>query len=155
MGVEFNSKTVNFFVMSKSKDEKNVPDSRPRERRYFSETFRKDRVREIEQDKASVSEIARLYAVSATAIYKWLRKYSSRYQPSVVTVVEPESETRKRIALEKQVSHLEQLLGQKEVELIYLRKLMDLAEARYGIDWKKNSNTLPLNGLTDTHRKES
>lgn len=141
--------------MAKSKGQKNVPDSRPRERRYFSETFRKERVREIERGEASVSEISRVYQVSATSIYKWLHKYSASYEKPVVKVVESASETRKRIELEKQVSHLEQLLGQKEVELIYLRKLMDLAEARYGIDWKKNSNTLPLNGSINTPNQES
>lgn len=141
--------------MKQSKSEKNVPDSRPRERRYFSETFRKERIREIEQGEASVSEISRVYQVSATSVYKWLRKYSASYEQAVVKVVESESETRKRIELEKQVSHLEQLLGQKEVELIYLRKMMSLAEARYGIDWKKNSGTLCLNGSTNTPNQES
>lgn len=141
--------------MAKMKSEKNVPDSRPRERRYFSETFRKERVREIEQSQASVSEISRVYKVSATSIYRWLHKYSTRYKQPIVKVVESESETRKRIELEKQVAHLEQVLGQKEVELLYLRKLMDLAEARFGIDWKKNSNTLPLNGSINTPEKES
>lgn len=125
-----------------------------KERRYFSESFRKARVREYEEGKSSVAEICRCYEVSETSVYKWIHKYSAHYQKAIVKVVEPKSETKKRLALEARVAELERLLGQKEAELVYLRKLQQLAEDRYGIDWKKTSASLPSNGSINTPNKE-
>jgi transposase len=119
----------------KRQDEKKV---KPRERRYFSESFRKARVKEYEEGEASVSEISRTYGMSKGAVYKWIEKYSLHYEKSIVKVIEPKSETRKRIALEKKVKNLEQLIGQQQVELAFLEKLIELADERYGIELKKN-----------------
>jgi len=83
-------------------------------------------------------------------VYKWIQKYSAHYQREIVKVVEPKSETRKRLALEERVAELERLLGQKEAEVAYLKKLQELAEAHYGIDFKKNSASQPSNGSSTT-----
>jgi len=122
----------------------------PRERRYFSESFRKARVREYENGETTVAEICRCYQVTNAAVYKWIRKYSAHYQREIVKVVEPKSETRKRLALEERVAELERLLGRKEAEVAYLKKLQELAEAHYGIDFKKNSPSQPSNGSSTT-----
>lgn len=43
---------------------------RPKEQRYFSEDFRRSRVKEYEEGKVSVGEICRAYDVSKSAVYK-------------------------------------------------------------------------------------
>lgn len=121
-----------------------------RERRYFSEDFRRARVKEIEQGQVSVSEISRAYQVSQTAVYKWVKKYSSLYQKAVVKVVEEKSETKKRLSLEKQVKSLEQLIGQQQVRLEYYKKLVKLTEERYNIDVEKNSVWKSSTGFSST-----
>ena len=121
-----------------------------RERRYFSEDFRRARVKEIEQGQVSVGEISRAYHVSQTAVYKWVKKYSCLYHKAVVKVVEEKSEAKKRLSLEKQVKDLEQLIGQQQVRLEFYKKLVKMTEERYNIDIEKNSDWKSLNGFLST-----
>lgn len=121
-----------------------------RERRYFSEDFRRSRVKEYEEGQTTVSEICRAYKVSHTAVYKWIRKYSAHYQKSITKVVEEKSEARKRIALEQKVKDLEQFIGQQQVQLNYYEKLLELAQERYNLDLEKNSGWKSLNGFSST-----
>lgn len=108
-----------------------------RERRYFSEEFRKLRVSEWDDGKMSVTAICRLYNVTPAAVYKWLEKYSARYTKQIVKVVELESESHKRKELEKKVLELERLLGQKVVELEWHKALLEELSEKYQIDLKK------------------
>jgi hypothetical protein len=78
--------------------------------------------------------------VSDTAIYKWTEKYSSQSKPER-TIVESKSDTSKIIALEKRIAELERMLGQKQVELEFKEKMIELADKIYGIDLKKNLPT--------------
>ncbi len=122
----------------------------PRERRYFSESFRKARVSEYESGEVSVTDISRTYQVNRSTVYKWIKKYSLHDQKQIVKVVEPKSETKRRQALEQKVEELEQMIGQKEVELIYLRKILELAQAHYGVDFEKNFVAPPSNSSIKT-----
>lgn len=128
-----NSKPPNFIRMQEQRNKS----SKPRERRYFSENFRKARVKEYETGEATVIEISRAYGVSSRSVYKWIEKYSVDYQKPIVTIVEPKSETRKRLQLEDKVKKLEQLLGKKQVKLEFLEKLIETVENHYGIEVKK------------------
>ena len=117
-----------------------------RERRYFSEDFRRARVKEYEEGHTTVSEICRAYDVTSSAVYKWIRKYSAHYQKSIVKVIEEKSETQKRLALEKKVTALEQLIGQQQVQINYYVKLLEMLEHKYNIDFEKNSDWKSSNG---------
>jgi len=121
-----------------------------REQRYFSENFRRSRVKEYEEGQTSVSEICRVYKVSKSAVYKWIRKYSAHYQKRITKVVEEKSETRKRIALEQKVKDLEQFIGRQQVQLKYYEKLLELARERYNLDLEKNSGWKSSNGFSPT-----
>jgi transposase len=109
-----------------------------RERRYFSEPVRKAIVQEIEKG-LGVSEAARKYEVSSTAIYKWISKYSVGYTPSIVKVIEHASETNKVKKLESELQKTYALLGKTQAEVMYLEQLIDTASASLGFDLKKNS----------------
>jgi transposase-like protein len=115
--------------------------SSSQERRYrrFSEPFKRARVKELEERRTSVGEICQAYEVSDTAIYKWMAKYSNQSKPER-TIVESKSDTSKIIALEKRIAELERLLGQKQVEIEFKDKMLEIAEKKYGHGTKKNSS---------------
>jgi len=123
---------------------------RSRQNRYFSESFRKKKVREIERNLTTVQEVSKEYEVSTTAVYKWLYKYSKLYQRQLRQVVEPMSDTRKIKALQEKIKDLEQLVGQKQIKLEFYEKMMDLAEQEYGIPFKKKLGSTPSFGIGST-----
>lgn len=113
----------------------------PQERsnRRFSESFKRQRVKEITEGKATVLEVCRAYEVSDTSVYRWVEKYSSKPKAHR-TIVESKSDTQKILSLQKRVAELERLLGQKQVELEFTKKMIEIAEETYGIDIKKKSD---------------
>ena len=84
-----------------------------RERRYFSETMGKFILKEIEEGIYSSAEASRVYKVSKVSLYKWRLRYSLDYPKGIVKVVELESESVKRKDLERQLSQVHQLTGNK------------------------------------------
>lgn len=117
-----------------------------RQNRYFSEEFKRQKVKEIEQKQSSVAEISREYEVSRAAIYRWIYKYSSMRKKSVKQVVEAESDTRKILELKEKVKELERIVGQKQILLDFQSKMIELAEDEYGVDIKKKYGTKPSSG---------
>lgn len=118
--------------------------------RYFSESFKRKKVREIEKNLSTVSEISKEYEVSTTAIYKWLDKYSCNRKRGVKQVVELMSDTRKIQDLKAKIRELEQLVGQKQFEIEFKNKMIDIAEEMYDIDIKKKLGFKPLPGSGST-----
>lgn len=105
-------------------------------RRIFSTAFKKDKVELLDQGKFSVKDLSKLYEVSETAIYKWLKKYS-RYQSGERVVVEKISEEQKSIELMKKVRELEQALGRKQLELDYYKEVVEIISEEKGEDISK------------------
>jgi hypothetical protein len=68
-------------------------------------------------------------------------------------IVESESDTRKLIELGRQKAELERIIGQKQIQIDFLTKIIDLAEEDYQIDIKKKINTGPLSGSGKTKTK--
>jgi transposase len=118
--------------------------------RYFSDGFKRKKVREIEKNISTVREISREYEVSSTAIYKWLDKYSRNRQRGVKQVVELMSDTRKIQDLKARIRELEQMLGQKQFEIEFKSKMIEIAEEMYDIDIKKKLGSQPLPGSGST-----
>ena len=121
-----------------------------RQTRYFSEEFRKRKVMEIESRSVSIAEICRQYEVSAAAVYKWIYKYSVMRKKGIKVVVESDSDTARIRALQDHVSQLEKLLGQKQFELEFLEKQMELVSEKYGVDFKKKPSGPPSSGTGKT-----
>ena len=117
-----------------------------RQNRYFSEAFRKKKVEELDQRVTTVSEICKTYAVSSTAVYKWIYKYSLMRKKAVKMVVEAQSDTARIKAQQERISQLEQLLGQKQFEIDFLQKQLEIASEQYGIDFKKKRSGQPSVG---------
>lgn len=119
------------------------PKNRLRQRRIYSEAFRREKVKEIESGLLSISEASRLYGMSPQTVYRWLYKYSLHYQKGTVVVVEKESEGQKRKELLARISELEAALGRKQLELEYLDRLLSIASKELKVDLKKNFGTKP------------
>jgi len=51
---------------------------------------------------------------------------------------------------EHRIKDLEQMVGQKQIKIEYLEKMIDIAKEELNIDIKKNSNTPPSNGSVKT-----
>jgi len=118
--------------------------------RYFSEDFKKKKVAELDKKVITIAEICKQYAVSTTAVYKWIYKYSLMRKKSIKMVIEAESDTARIQALKQHISELEQLLGQKQFEVDFLQKQMQLASQQFGIDLKKKLSGKPSAGSGNT-----
>ena len=120
--------------------------------RHFSPEFKKQKVHELEQKQITVAKLVSLYGVSRSVVYKWVHNYSLHYKKSTRLVVELESESIKTERLLKRVSELERIIGQKQLEIDLLNKLIDVSSEELGVDLKKNSCMKPWNGseLTKT-----
>lgn len=105
--------------------------------RTFSVPFKQEKVKEIESKQITVIQISRIYGVSSTAVYKWIRLYGSLQNKKERIVVEKESESYKTEQLLKKIAELEGLLGRKQVEVEYLNKVIEISSKMTGIDLKK------------------
>jgi len=112
-----------------------------RVQRYFSEDFKRKKVRELEHNVTTVSQLSREYSVSITAIYKWLYKYSAMRKKGVKMVVEAKSDTAKIQHLKQMLKEAEASVGQKQIMIDFLEKMIELTEQEYGIDIKKKFST--------------
>lgn len=118
--------------------------------RYFSESFKRKKVREIEKNMCTVLEVSREYEVSTTAVYKWLNRYGCNRKRGVKQVVELMSDTRKIQDLKNRIKELEQMLGQKQFEIEFKNKMIDIAEEMYAVDIKKKLGSKLLSGFGST-----
>jgi len=126
------------------------PTKRPQ--RFFSESFRQGKVREIERNLTTVLIVSREYEVSPTAVYKWLNKYSVLRAKQVRQIIEPMSDSHKIQELRKKIQELERLVGQKQIQLEFKDKMIELAEKKYQIDIKKKFGLEPSSGSGSTER---
>ena len=121
--------------------------------RYFGEKFKKDIVKKIERNEFSVSEVSNLYDVSKTSVYNWVYQYSKLYQKGYVQIIEPMSSSKKLKDLQLRIKALEQIVGQKQIKLEYLEKLIEIAEKDYDIDIVKKKGLRPSSGSGKTDKK--
>ena len=117
-----------------------------RKRRSFSEDFKTKKVREIEQKITTIAEVSRQYEVRANNVSRWVKKYGQNQKMGVRTIVETESDTRKLLELKVKVAELERIIGQKQVQIDFKDKMIELAEEAYGVDIKKKFGIKPLSG---------
>ena len=121
-----------------------------RSTRYFSEDFKRKKVEEIDKRITTISDICKEYDVSNTAVYRWVYKYSLMRKKSVKMVVEAQSDTAKIKALKEHIKELEQLLGQKQFEVDFMEKQMEIASEDYGVDFKKKPSGPASSGSGNT-----
>lgn len=123
-----------------------IEERRRRQNRYFSDSFKREKIKEIEGNLTTIADISREYQVTRSAIYKWIYKYSTMRKKSVKQVVETESDTQKITVLREKIKELEQSIGQKQILIDFQDKMIELAEEEYGVDIKKKYGTKRSSG---------
>ena len=123
-----------------------------RNSRVFSTEFKQTLVQDYEKGQFSVSELSKLYQIHTTIIYRWIQKYSSYNKRKIKVVEMADSSKQKLKDLQKRVEELERAVGQKQLNIDFLEKMIELANTLYGIDIKKNSDTPPSTGSDQTSK---
>jgi transposase len=104
--------------------------------RVFSIALKKEKVKLIDAGKVTVKQVSEIYDVSQTAVYNWIKQYSTIARDERV-VVEKVSEAQQTQTLYKKVRDLEQALGRKQMELDYYREIVKLVSESEGVDIEK------------------
>jgi transposase len=123
-----------------------------RAQRFFSESFKKEKVREIERNLTTVLIVSREFEVTRGAIYKWLNKYSFFRARQVRQIIEPMSDAQKIKELRAKIQELERLVGQKQFEIEFKEKMIEIAEQMYSIDIKKKLGSKLSSGSGSTEK---
>jgi len=132
--------------MSKSKRVTEIP----RPRRTFSEEFKRQKVKLIVDKLVTIKEVSELYSVSQMSVYRWLYRYSPHHQKGTVQVVQMESEAHKTKELLRQVAELERAVGQKQLAIDYLERLIALGGESLQVDLKKTFGAPASSGSVST-----
>lgn len=121
-------------------------------RRSFSEEFKKQCVLDFESGRFTVLELSKLYNISFALLYRWIYRYSAYNKRKIKMVEMADSSDKKLKDLYKRIEELERIVGQKQLNIDFLEKMIELTKDQYGIDIKKNSNTPPSIGSEKTSR---
>jgi transposase len=125
---------------------------RSRQNRYFSNDIKKKIVQDLERNYNSISDVCKTYQVSRTSVYRWIFKYSLMAKKEHKQVVEPKSDTQRIKMLEAQIKELERVVGQKQLLIEFKDKMIEIAEATYGVDIKKKAGSKLSSGTTSTEK---
>lgn len=118
--------------------------------RKYSEDFKLKIVREYESGESSALEICKIYDIAPQTIYNWVYRYS-RYNKKSIQVVEmKDSQSHKLKQLEARIKELERAVGQKQMKIDFLEKMIELADEHFEIDIKKNSSSQRSGGSKTT-----
>jgi transposase len=124
-----------------------------RKHRRYSEEFKRTIVKEFESGSFSVIQLEKLYKIANPLIYSWIYKYSTFNDKSVRIIEMKESGTNKIKELEDKIKELERAVGQKQLYIDYMEKMMEIAKDELEIDIKKNFGTPPSDGFDKTKKK--
>ena len=119
---------------------------RIRERRIFSEEIKKKAVKDLISKRTTIKALMNEHQISHQSVYSWLYKYSPYHEQKCTLVVQMKSEETKNSELQKRLAELERIVGQKQLEIDFLNKLLEIGSSELGFDLKKNFNTPLSNG---------
>lgn len=130
--------------MSKSKEHLKKPKSPQK----FSESFKRQIVREYESGKSTKATLKRKYGIYGNScIPRWLKKYGKFEHPTYLSKGRPLKDIQKRKQKELELSirsrekELEKKLAIKEAELEAYKRLIKIAEKELNIKIVKKSGT--------------
>ena len=123
-----------------------------RKHRMFSEEFKKNIVDTFERGEFSVLQLSKLYGIGNPTIYNWVYKFSTFNEKGCRIVEMKDSRENKLKELSNKVKELEQIVGQKQIAIDYLEKMIELAKTDLNIDLKKNYNSKPSAGSNGTKK---
>jgi transposase len=124
-----------------------------RKHRKYSEDFKKGLVASYEKGEFSILQLEKLYGISNVSIYNWVYKFSAFNEKGCRIVEMKDSNQTKLKELTNKIKQLEQMVGQKQMAIEYLEKMIELAKTELDIDLKKNYNLPQSNGLNPIKKK--
>ena len=124
-----------------------------RKRRKYSVEFKKSIVTMFESGEYSTLQIEKLYGIRNAQVYNWIYKYSTFNEKCVRIVEMKDSNQNKVKELQNKLKELEQIVGQKQITIDYLEKMIEVAKEEYDIDIKKNYSLQQSSGSKITKKK--
>ena len=124
-----------------------------RKLRNYSLEFKKSIVASFEKGEFSIPQLEKLYGIGNANIYNWVYKFSTFNEKGCRIVEMKNSNQEKLKELSDKVKELEQIVGQKQIAIEYLEKMIELAKTELDIDIKKNYSFPPSTGLKPTKKK--
>jgi len=124
-----------------------------RKHRKYSEDFKKGLVASYEKGEFSILQLEKLYGISNVSIYNWVYKFSAFNEKGCRIVEMKDSNQTKLKELTNKIKQLEQMVGQKQMAIEYLEKMIELAKTELDIDLKKNYNLSQSNGSNPIKKK--
>lgn len=98
-------------------------------------------------------QLEKLYGVDNVSIYRWIYKFSTFNEKGFRVIEMKESSVNKVKELEQKIRELEQAVGQKQIKIDYLERMMEIAKTELDIDIKKNFSTPKSTGSANTRKK--
>jgi transposase-like protein len=124
-----------------------------RKHRSYSLEFKKSIVASFEKGEFSILQLEKLYNVRNATLYNWVYKFS-KFNEKGCRIVEMKNSNQEKLKqLSAKVKELEQIVGQKQVAIEYLEKLIELAKSELDIDLKKNYDFPQSAGSNPTKKK--
>ena len=117
-----------------------------RDRRIFSEDLKKKVVKDLVNKRCTIKSLMAEHQVSANTVYRWLYKYSHHHEQKCTLVVQMKSEAAKNSELQQRLAELERIVGQKQLEIDFLNRLLEIGSTELGFDLKKSFRPPPSNG---------
>jgi transposase-like protein len=124
-----------------------------RKHRSYSLEFKRSIVASFEKGEFSIPQLEKLYGIGNANIYNWVYKFSTFNEKGCRIVEMKNSNQEKLKELSDKVKELEQIVGQKQIAIEYLEKMIELAKTELDIDIKKNYSFPPSTGLKPTKKK--
>lgn len=124
-----------------------------KKQRRITDEFKKGIVKDFESGQLSIAQLSSLYGVHSSMIYRWIYKFSNFNAQGVRIIEMKMSSTEKIKELEKKVKELERIVGNKQIMIDFLEKMIELTKEELDIDIKKNYNTLRSGGSKPTESK--
>jgi len=109
--------------------------------RKFSEEFKKSIVEQYESGRSSTKELSEQNNIDQRLIYNWIYKFSTFNKKGYRIVEHINSNTNLLRQLKEENQGLKAVVGEKQMRIEYLEKLIALAEQELKVPIKKNSNT--------------
>ena len=117
-----------------------------KERRIFSEELKKKVVKDLTSKRTTIKALMNEHQISHQTVYMWLYKYSPYHEQKCTLVVQMKSEEIKNSELRQRMAELERIVGQKQLEIDFLNKLLEIGSGELGFDLKKSFSPPLLNG---------
>jgi|SRR6056297_265972 transposase-like protein len=121
-----------------------------RKRKIYSEQIKRKVVDDFRSGHHTALELADLYHCHPQTIYNWIYKYSPGDSPQINVIEMSESADQKVKDLQAKIAEMERLVGQKQIKVDFLEKMIELAEQEYDLDVKKSSSSKPSSGSGST-----